>query len=247
MNRDERRERAAEQPPRLITGDPERPAWIAPFDGESGGTWIGVSSRGVAACVLNGYAESDEALRGKRGVPSRGSLIPRILEDQEGVGPAVLRGAIDVSAYPSFTLLVATALGGEVVRWRHGGPLERDPIGTGWTLLTSSSWHEPEVAAWRRRAFDDWRAAGERMDLGVPVLHVLAPPGLESSAPFMTREHSATRSITQVRVMPGEDAAAELRWWPRRGADPIDLSSPSSSLVLPLTPAAAGVASKAPS
>ena len=238
MNRDERHERAAEEPPRLITGDLERPAWIAPFDGESGGTWIGVSSRGVAACVLNGYAESDEELRGKRGVPSRGSLIPRVLEDQDGVGPAVLRGAIDVSAYPSFTLLVTTVAGGEVVRWRHGGPLEREPVGTGWTLLTSSSWHEPEVAAWRRRAFDDWRSAGERMDSGVPVLHLLAPAGLEASAPFMTRERSATRSITQVRVTPGEGAAAELRWWPRRGTDSIDVSSPSSFLVLPLSPAA---------
>lgn len=245
MNRDERHERAAEEPPRLIAGDEERPGWIAPFDGESGGTWIGVSARGVAACVLNGYAETDESLRGKRGVPSRGSLIPRVLEDQDGVGPAVLRGAIDVSAYPSFTLLLATVEGGEVVRWRHGGPLEREPVGPGWTFLTSSSWNEPEVAAWRRRAFDAWRATGERMDLGVPLLHLLAPPGLETSAPFMTRDRSATRSITQVRVTLQDGASAELRWWPREGADPIDLSSPSSSLVLPLTPAA--VSSKAPS
>ena len=247
MNRDERHERAPEHPPRLIPGDGERPAWIAPFDGESGGTWIGVSARGVAACVLNGYAETDEPLHGRFGVPSRGSLIPRVLEDQDGVGPAVLRGAIDVSAYPSFTLLVVTAEGGEVVRWRHGGPLEREPVEPGWTLLTSSSWNEPEVAAWRRQAFQAWRVTGERMDHGVPVLHLLAPPGLEASAPFMTREHSGTRSITQVRLTPGEDAAAELRWWPRRGMETIDLSSPSSALVLPLTPASATVSAKAPS
>src|SRR5215831_3504434 len=143
MNRDERLDRAPEQPPRLIAGDGDRPAWIAPFDGESGGTWIGVSERGVAACVLNGYAESDELLQGKRGVPSRGSLIPRVLEDQDGVGAAALRGAIDLSAYASFTMLVTAAEGGEVVRWRHGGPLEREPVGPGWTLLTSSSWSEP--------------------------------------------------------------------------------------------------------
>lgn len=241
MNRDERYERAPEEPPRRIPGDPGRPAWLAPFDSASGGTWIGVNERGVASCVLNGYEPSDEGLRGNPSVPSRGSIIPRILEEQDGVGPARLPGALDFSAYPSFTLLVTSKDGGEIVRWRHGAGLTRETVFPGLTFLTSSAWNEPEVAFRRSRAFDAWRAAGEPVANGLPTLHLVAGAGDEGSAPFMTRETSATRSITQVRI----DAAspvASLVWWPRRGAAIIDPTKPGASLQLELAPGAALVA-----
>lgn len=232
MNRDERYERAPEQAPRRIAGDPGHPAWMAPFDGASGGTWIGVNERGVAACLVNGYAPEDAALLGRPGVPSRGSIIPRVLEEPSGPGPARVTGTADFSAYPSFALLVATCEGGEILRWRHGGAIERERVGIGWTLLTSSSWNEPEVAAWRRRAFESWRREGEPMRDGVPTLHLLAPPGEEDRAPFMTRDRSATRSVGQVRVRAG--SRAELRWWPRAGRGPVDTAAPAAALDLPL-------------
>jgi len=75
MNRDERLERSPEEAPRLISGDALRPSWLAPFDGASGGTWIGVNERGVASCVLNGYEPADEGLRGDPSVPSRGTIL----------------------------------------------------------------------------------------------------------------------------------------------------------------------------
>lgn len=233
MNRDELKEREAERAPRVIPGEPGRPSWLAPFDSASGGTWIGVNDRGVASCVLNGYEPSDQLLRGDPAVPSRGSIIPRILEEQDGIGPARVPGVLDFSAYPSFSLLVVSKNGGEIVRWRRGGGVTRESVLPGWTFLTSSSWDEPDVADWRRRAFDDWRAAGEPTASGLPTLHVVAPTGEEARAPFMTRARSATRSITQVRV----DAAhgvASLQWWPRRAAENIDPSKPGASLVLEL-------------
>ena len=241
MNRDERWERAPEEAPRVIPGEPGRPAWAAPFDSASGGTWIGVSARGVAACVLNGYTPGDEPLRGDPAVPSRGSIIPRILEEQDGDGPARVRGALDFSAYPSFTLLVATVHGGEIVRWRHGGRLSREPVGTGWSFLTSSSWNEPEVATRRREAFEAWRERGAPTTHGLPALHLLAPPGQEDSAPFMTRPKSATRSISLVRV-DDERALAQLIWWPRSGSHPIEADRPGARLELPLVAPHAGAA-----
>jgi len=233
MNRDERWDRAPEEAPRIIPGAPGRPSWLAPFDSASGGTWIGVNDRGVAACVLNGYGPADEALRGNPGVPSRGSIIPRILEEQDGAGRPRVHGVVDFSAYASFTLLVASKDGGEVVRWRHGGGLEREEVGLGWTLLTSSSWDEPEVAASRRRVFDDWRASGEPMLAGVPSLHVVTSPGEEPRAPFMTRAQSATRSVTQIHVDPAR-AVATLAWWPRSGSSAVDPASPAARLALPI-------------
>ena len=241
MNRDERIERGPESPPRTIPGEPGRPAWLAPFDSTSGGTWIGVNDRGVAACVLNGYTPADEALRKSTAVPSRGSIIPRILEQQDGDGPARVRGALDFSAYPSFTLLVVTVQGGEIVRWTHGGSLERAPVATGWSFLTSSSWAEPEVAAWRRRAFDEWRDRGAPMASGLPAIHLLAPAGDEERSPFMTRAASATRSITSVCVEAAR-GSADLVWWPRPGAGPIDPSRPAARAELPLSTPHAGAA-----
>jgi len=238
MNRDERYERGPEEPPRRIPGEPERPSWLAPFDSTSGGTWIGVNDRGVASCVLNGYEPADAGLFGDPAVPSRGAIIPRILEGQDGVGPARLPDALDFSAYASFTLLVVSKDGGEIVRWRRGDGLGRERVGPGWTFLTSSSWNEPEVAVWRRGAFDSWLAAGEPAVNGLPTLHVAVRPGDEASAPFMTRELSGTRSITQVRV-DGSRSLASLAWWPRRAAGPIDPAQPAAALELPLTASAA--------
>ena len=241
MNRDERWNRAPEEAPRIIPGEPGRPAWVAPFDSASGGTWIGVNAWGVAACVLNGYTPGDERLRDDPAVPSRGSIIPRILEEQVGEGPASMQGTLDFSAYPSFTLLVATAYGGEVVRWRHGGSLSRETVGTGWSFLTSSSWNEPEVAARRRQAFEAWRDRGAPSLLGLPELHLLAPAGEEESAPFMTRQKSATRSISMVRV--DEDRSlARLVWWPRPASGRIEPDRPGAVLDIPLVAPHAGAA-----
>jgi hypothetical protein len=195
----------------------------------------------VAACVLNGYTPGDETLRGNPGVPSRGSIIPRILEDQDGDGPARVRGTLDFSAYPSFTLLVANARGGEIVRWSHGGSLTRESVGTGWSFLTSSSWNEPEVAARRLGAFEAWRDQGAPSIHGLPALHLLAPPGQEDSAPFMTRSKSATRSISMVQV-DEERSLARLVWWPRSGSDPIEPDRPGKSLDIPLIAPHAGAA-----
>jgi len=241
MNRDERWDRAPEQAPRYIPGEPGRPGWIAPFDSASGGTWIGVNDRGVAACVLNGYVPADDTLHGDPSVPSRGSIIPRILEEQDGGGPARVPGNLDFSAYPSFTLLVVSAEGGEIVRWHHGGTLTRERVPTGWSFLTSSSWNEPEVAAWRRRAFEAWRDEGAPLVHEMPALHLLAPTGEESSAPFMTRPKSATRSITMVRV-DAENGRARLVWWPRVAGDPVDAGKPGGELEMALVAPQAGAA-----
>jgi hypothetical protein len=241
MNRDERYERAPEEPPRRIPGDPGRPAWLAPFDSTSGGTWIGVNERGVASCVLNGYEPSDEGLRGDPAVPSRGSIIPRILEGQDGVGPARLPAVLDFSAYPSFTLLVTSKDGGEIVRWRRGVGITRENVPPGLTFLTSSSWNEPDVSVRRMRAFDAWRAAGEPEAYGLPSYHVVAEQGDEANAPFMTRDTSATRSITQVRI-DASRRVASLVWWPRHGAAAIDPAVPGASLTLPIAPVEAPAA-----
>ena len=62
-----------------------------------------------------------------------------------------------------------------------------------------------------------------------------------SDRPFMTREDSATRSVTQVRI-DGSRGVASLSWWPRRGVAVIDPASPDASLDIELAAAAALIA-----
>jgi hypothetical protein len=245
MNRDERYERAPEEAPRRIPGEVGRPSWVAPFDSASGGTWIGVNDRGVASCVLNGYEPADESLRGDPSVPSRGAIIPRILEGQDGAGPARLPDALDFSAYASFTLLVASKDGGEIVRWRRGSGMTREAVSLGWTFLTSSSWNEPEVAVHRRAAYEAWRHEGAPEIRGLPALHLSAPPGEEARSPFMTRDTSATRSITTIRVEP-DRAEAKLVWWPRHAASKIDPERPGAEIGLALVAPSAAVGEAPP-
>jgi hypothetical protein len=241
MNRDERYTRAPEEAPRRIPGEPGRPAWLAPFDSLSGGTWIGVNECGVVSCVLNGYEPADATLGSAVAVPSRGSIIPSLLEEQDGSGRARLPAALDFSAYASFALLVASKDGGEIVRWRRGKGLTREIVSPGLTFLTSSSWNAPEVALWRRRAFEAWRADGEPEENGIPAFHVVTRPGDEGVAPFMTRAESGTRSITRVRV-DSPRGLASLTWWPRLGAAAIDPEHPAASIELPLVASVAGLA-----
>jgi hypothetical protein len=114
-------------------------------------------------------------------------------------------------------------------------------VGTGWSFLTSSSWNEPDVAAWRLRAFDAWRADGAPTAHGLPALHLLAPSGEESQAPFMTRPKSATRSITMVSV-DADRSLARLVWWPRPDSGTIEPDRPGALIEMPLTAPHAGAA-----
>ena len=58
FNRDERRTRRPAIPPAVHRKGDTR--FIAPRDGDFGGSWLGVNEHGVSLCLLNGYAAEDE-------------------------------------------------------------------------------------------------------------------------------------------------------------------------------------------
>ena len=114
MNRDERRDRADEIPPGRF--DADGVSYLAPRDSERGGTWIGVSERGVAAFILNGYVPGDLELVGRSDVPSRGSIVPALLtHDADGARDRLQR-RFDPSPYASFTVILAAPDGAMVSR-----------------------------------------------------------------------------------------------------------------------------------
>ncbi len=54
FNRDELHTRAPELPPALSERDGVR--FLAPRDGDHGGTWLAVNEHGLTVCLLNDYA-----------------------------------------------------------------------------------------------------------------------------------------------------------------------------------------------
>ena len=64
FNRDERRTRRAEIPPAVRCRGSVR--FIAPLDGDFGGTWIAANESGLTLCLLNGFGDSDGDERADR-------------------------------------------------------------------------------------------------------------------------------------------------------------------------------------
>jgi hypothetical protein len=232
MNRDEARTRAAEHPPRLARGADDGPAWIGPADGTKGGTWIAANEHGVVACLLNAYVPQDLALLDRDDVPSRGLIIPELMERDPAAVRRWLTDRFDPSPYPSFSLVVAFQSFAVLYTWRLDQGIEHSTLPEGWSMVSSSFWRADEVVPWREREFAQWCDQGYPADNGLPGFNLLEAPGRREWSPFMTRPLSLTRSITQVDV-PEANASIRMRYWRREGETRIDPARPTAVHELP--------------
>jgi len=217
MNRDEALGRGAEIPPALLESANGGALFMAPLDGPSGGTWIGVNQHGVVACLINGEAEEEG---GPAPVESRGKIIPQLLA-QGDFREAIwwLGEEFRPEGFKPFTLLVATAEQGVAVTWQGNGEIDVSEIEGEWFVMSSSSWNREGVLNWRRGEFEKWIKEGAPFRGRIPSLHLLQPDGLAEWSPLMARATAATRSITQVELNPASGVAA-LRYWPMPANDP---------------------------
>ena len=244
MNRDEMIARAPESPP-VISRSGDGVTWIAPKDGEKGGTWMGANDRGVVACLLNFYQPGESLLPDPEGrYRSRGEIIPLALS--HGSDDAVvswLLESFDPTAYPSFDLHVISAQAMRRFIWLKKGPLELMEIDEKWCVYSSSGWDSGDVIRWRDARFREWIERGEPKSGHLPTFHILQEQGHEDRSPLMTRDWSTTRSITQVQFAPG-GGELTMRYWPHPQPDS---QAPETSDSLPLVAAgAAPLKAKAP-
>lgn len=135
-NRDERLGRAAEG--WALREGPGGLRYAAPRDTQAGGTWMGVSARGVVAALTNFHAPfswyPDPARR------SRGELVPLALAAGGLAEARAALAALDPSAWNPFHLLVADA-GGGLLLWYDGEASQLEPLGQGLHLVTETSPH----------------------------------------------------------------------------------------------------------
>ena len=238
MNRDERRERAAEFPPNVIEqAGAER--WVGPRDGAEGGTWAAVNESGTAACLLNDYGAAELITSTEASTrPSRGTIVPEVLRRGEwDVALTWIRETFAPYEYAPFRLLVASTRGVHLFHWGGRDGLSERALGEAWNMLTSSSWNEPEVRAQRIGLFEEWCDSGHRFQGDVPAFHLAGSPETSAWAPLMSREASCTRSITQIEIRAAQERA-RLRYWDH----PVQTGeSAPTAIEFPLRTAAASV------
>lgn len=221
FNRDERHTRAAETEPHFgWAGDV---AFLAPRDGDRGGTWLLVNDRGLTVGLLNDYACPWAPPAGTPRL-SRGQVVLACAgaTNLRDVAAAARRSPLET--VPAFTLFAVAADGTAAIwRWR-GARLVRARAADERTrgMLTSSSFATAEICTGRRRRFTAHVGNAPAVAAGtLREFHRRHDAARGAESVLMRRPDAATRSISHIAVRAGvatfEYAAVA---WPAGGAAP---------------------------
>jgi Transport and Golgi organisation 2 len=200
FNRDERDSRQPEQAPRFgVTSDGVR--YLAPVDGDHGGTWLLLNAHGLTVALLNFYPRGVVEV----GQESRGAL-PLLCASCACACDGVTRiRELPLQRYAPLHLVAIDAQGGAVhLRW-DGGTLHEAAAAE---FLTSSSFEPERVQAVRQARFEAWSA---RTAEAFSRFHQQHDPAAGAESVCMRRSDASTRSICSVRVRPG---SRELTYQP---------------------------------
>jgi hypothetical protein len=149
-NRDERRSRPHALPPRVHKVAGRLAAF--PIDPAGGGTWIGINDVGLIVALLNRNGHATGAASHPK--PSRGLIARRLLRHGSADDALQSVGAIDVSAYAPFSVLLVE--GARVgIATSDGTALVTTVLALDRPMLfTSSSLGDAIVERPRRRLFE---------------------------------------------------------------------------------------------
>lgn len=174
-----------------------------PVDAKSGGTWMGVNSRGLAMALMNQHPEGYARPAGLR---SRGDLIPAFLPALGAHEAASRLSRLDPSPFPPFFLIVLDSKGPfHALRW-DGQDKEFLTYERGPRLFGSSSFQTEEVLLGRQQQFDALLAqvhAAADSEAALALQRRFHASHLPSRGPYsvcMHRDDAESVSLTEVRV-----------------------------------------------
>jgi hypothetical protein len=201
FNRDERRSRlpAAEPEPALSGAT----RYVAPLDGDRGGTWIAVSEHGLAACLLNGFVSIGEPPPVTRGAyETRGLLVPAVIESSSV--PAALQHleTLDLARFQPFMLVLFEPDHRPTLAHWDGSRLEIGDEALTKQPLVSSSFYTEEVRSLRTATlhrFLDRPGSGDKTERHL-AYHRSHHPSRGPYSPCMHREDARTVSFSWVAV-----------------------------------------------
>jgi uncharacterized protein with NRDE domain len=199
MNRDERRSRP--EADLYSATDHGGLAYVFPVDAESGGTWFGVNAYGVGGCILNRY---DETHSGKQPpVASRGTIIPRLLEQQTLEAAFRVLDGLSLQHFRNFDLVLFDNKNLLHCIHQNGvGTVKK--IESDCTMFSSSSWNTQQVIDCRLQKFRDYlsRRNGNYPDDILEHFH-LSKTEDDRFSVLMARPTTHTKSVSQLIV--GDD------------------------------------------
>lgn len=209
MNRDELRRRRPAEPPRMRDGGGVR--YLAPADGDFGGTWIAANERGVTLALLNRY-QDETAGPGPGPSISRGLLVARLAACGRRARVLDELAALDLAPYRPFTLAVLAPPSGEspsgetvsILAWdgRRLAPAATAPP------LASSSYDPRGIAERRRRTWSEALSDAALTSAALLAFHRSHRPERGPYSPCMHRDDARTVSFCRVRVTPARVAMA---------------------------------------
>ncbi len=225
FNRDELKSRAEADPPRRQEGDGT--AWLAPVDGDFGGTWIATNAFGVTVALLNGYHRADAEAAERR---SRGLLVLDLAPARDADDVFRRLDEADPARHRTFRLIVLSPDAPVRLAEWDGHRLRVDPDATSRRPLVSSSFDEGRVGEARRAEYH--RRFGEAPPTveSLRAFHAATTGGPSAYSVSMERPEAQTRSFTHVTVGPDR---VGMRYLPGR---PDLAASPESALQLPRQP-----------
>lgn len=226
MNRDEYRTR---QEAGLRTQHANGINYAYPVDAQAGGSWIGMNDHGVTMALLNRYqAPTIENAK------TRGAIIPSILPHEPNDAVLALK-SLDPSYYNPFDCVLISTEGCFHFSWNSQQVSWQQCDITNGLMMTSSSERLDEVRDYREQQFDRLRI--KNLDVSnINLFHLSQPETMASSAMFMARELTHTKSVVQIAV---NKSCASLDYYNQQQLKPnVELSvlAPSERVSMPLNP-----------
>jgi hypothetical protein len=208
-----------------------------PVDPVSEGTWIGANDAGLIAVLMNVYlpgwqaslqAIATGAISPK---PSRGRIIPQVLQAGSLDEARRLAGALDHAQFEPFRLLLLDRQQIIELVWSHHTiamkPAEdvRRPL-----FFTSSGLGDDVVARPRQALFDEWFVDPRHWPDRQDAFHHHVWPGNERASVWMTRPEAMTVSCTLVEL---DGATVRMTYRARVGDGADELAA--DPVVFPLS------------
>lgn len=211
FNRDERRSRKPAQAPTIHTRDGTR--FIAPVDGDFGGSWLAANEHGVTLAIENGYSDLDDlAHEPAKGFTSRGLLLTSLATCRSSAEALRSVEGLDLHEYRSFLLTVFDADGtGLLARWVRGLlAVDRDLEDL--VPIISSSFETDDVRHSRREVFQRMRGqtGSDAAELHL-AYHESHLPRKGAYSTCMHRPEARTVSFSHVQI---DEREARLHYVP---------------------------------
>ncbi len=197
FNRDERSSRGPEEAPRVARS--RGVLFVAPRDGDAGGTWIATNEYGLTLCLLNGYGLS------RREAPtqatSRGRLVLDLVDAARVEEVEERWQTLDLSRFPAFTL-VSLSPGTPARLFEWDGLDRRTVLDAGSRMpVASSSVDQAGAAAYRSSLLASLaRAEGGLTAEVLERFHCSHGDAPGPLTPCMHRSDASTRSLCRARV-----------------------------------------------